>query len=69
VNTCKTCKWWKEEEQVYSDHAHMVCDYVDTIHNEGSSSFEVYAEALDDSGMEIALVTGPDFGCIHWEEK
>lgn len=68
--TCSSCKWWKEETIDYSYQA-MVCDFVDTT--QGYKAFnaghgaEVQAWASDDTGMDAALITGADFGCVNHE--
>jgi hypothetical protein len=32
-------------------------------------TFEVQAVASDDSGLNIAFITGPEFGCVHFSGK
>jgi len=66
MNRCKDCKFWKTRGMAYSHtETQTVCD------NEvsGPNQHEVYAESLDDTGMETALVTGPEFGCVNFEQR
>lgn len=57
MNTCKDCRWWYQSFFNFCEHEKL--------------SKEIAGESdrawCDDnlSGIE----TGPDFGCIHWEEK
>lgn len=59
---CKDCKFWGV---VYSG----VCDKEKRIQSDPESTFEIEAFALDDSGLEANLVTGPMFGCVHFVKK
>ena len=64
MGTCKDCKYWG----TYYERA---CDRVGDMHTERTpdSSFEIEATALDDSGLEVQLLTGPDFGCVQFVQK
>lgn len=60
---CRTCKWWG---RYYTN----VCDFVTTTMAENpQTKFVIDAFANDDQGLEAMLVTGPDFGCIHWQQS
>jgi len=60
---CKDCKWW-------GLYLKGVCDKVGNIDVEkGFKKFSIEARADDDQGLEAYLVTGPDFGCIHFINK
>jgi len=60
---CKNCKYWGASFA-------GACDFVDTIQAEkGSASVQIHATAHDDSGLCSSLLTGPDFGCVHFEGK
>ncbi len=58
MNTCKDCKWWHPDDAVgYCGSLKIVDD-----------------QDKEPSGDEFAMYmgvfcTGPDFGCIHWEQK
>ena len=61
--TCKNCKWW-------SVNFEGDCSFVKTVHViHKPTQFEVIGIARDDQGLEWFLRTGPDFGCIHFEQK
>jgi hypothetical protein len=62
MNTCKTCKWWGKWEPT-------ICDKVTHDFGKPNTQFELIIHADDDSNLWGALKTGPDFGCIHHEEK
>jgi hypothetical protein len=58
---CKNCKYWDKKNKgicVMEGFADISLD---------SSAFEVVFQAGDDQGLEMALRTGPDFGCIHFK--
>ncbi len=87
MKTCKTCKWWKDEEdrldrytnakKCTSPHVHFarINSYVaderllTTDEDERDPLPPTDAGVLDGSGYWGALFPGPDFGCIHHEEK
>lgn len=54
--SCKTCLYWKDKRY---------CDYVN-IQDGGNKQFFIDVYVLDDSGLEVTLLTGPDFGCCHF---
>ena len=58
---CKDCKFWGVD---YDGD----CDRVG-YHENGPVMFDYYVNANDDSGLEFRLLTGPDFGCVHFEKK
>jgi hypothetical protein len=70
MNTCKTCKHWDtsqpEDFGVYHGDSHFPCE-----RNDGTvqiaQAHGAYTSTFD--GSHPGLVTGPDFGCIHWEKK
>ncbi len=69
MNTCKTCRWWNGEQGVaiYSENGKS-CDNPKLNPAQYSSRPVDGAEGIamsDDTHIE----TGPDFGCIHHEEK
>ena len=64
MNTCKTCKWWGWRKY------DPICDLSDTVQFPCKSS---HMAGDDPAGMVDAedyggVLTGPDFGCIHYEE-
>ena len=63
MKTCKNCKWW-------SISFENDCDFVKSNHaSHKSIQFEMIGLPKDDRGLGAFLVTGPDFGCIHFEQK
>lgn len=63
MNQCITCKYWGVDFE-------GVCDLVDTLTaREPDTCFYIEVKADDDQGLEVRLVTGPHFGCIHYKEK
>jgi hypothetical protein len=70
MNTCKTCKWWVEHQETknpngtVSDYMHHQC----THHKIGGGDSDT--DGLDDqSDFDHGIGTGPNFGCIHHEQK
>ena len=63
MNTCKTCYWWGRD---YSG----ACTRVNSDYGLNyKTQFEIKATTDDDQGLTVLLITGPDFGCIHWRSK
>ena len=62
---CKTCKWWEEEP----DGGWGGDDWRDCNHKKLNGN-QRGSDVCVPIGWEGAnIVTGPDFGCIHWEGK
>ena len=61
---CKNCKWWEADSN---------CDFIFTIQGEDTykkgHGADIVCWALDDSGLEVRLKTGPDFGCVNFQLK
>jgi hypothetical protein len=62
MGTCDQCKWWGR-------YRGGQCDRVDRFGDEPGRTFEIWFSALDDSGLQLGLETGPKFGCILFEAK
>lgn len=59
MQTCKTCCWWEDGR----------CNVIDTkIAEKPETRFEIDVRVDDDSGLNVKLKTGPDFGCVLHEE-
>ena len=59
-NTCKNCLFW-------GSYREGECDRVGgTFSRNPAAGFDIVARVLDDSGLSVGLVTGPDFGCVHF---
>ena len=62
-NTCKNCLVW-------GPYREGECDRVGGIFSQNpAAGFDIVATVLDDSGLSVGLVTGPDFGCVHFFAK
>ena len=67
MNTWKTCKWWGEGPRDWTFPDVRSCGWES---QRIDMSDTIYPYYLDDLGEQDAnFETGPDFGCIHWEEK
>ena len=64
MNKCKDCKWWGSSG-IY-DNSLKYCGKAEDI-----TSSEWRALFSGSTWIELTgnCVTGPDFGCIHWEKK
>ncbi len=71
MNTCKTCKFWGKPKKAGMLGLSNIadCDMVNNIIPEVDKTFEIDASADDESNMNVALITGENFGCIHHEAK
>lgn len=58
---CRTCKHWGENR---------VCNeaFVRVVIKDFNTSQERIELDADDE-LSQSLITGPDFGCVHWEGK
>ena len=61
--TCKNCKFWGHYRKGECDRAGGL------FPDNPSASFDIVARVLDDTGLDTGLVTGPDFGCVHFAKK
>lgn len=60
---CQNCRFW-------GHYRKGECDRVGGLFSDDpGTSFDVVARVLDDSGLSIGLVTGPRFGCLHFEAR
>lgn len=62
MNRCKTCKWWDTSHREYSP---LPAGY-------GECSIEYQTETSGVFGRydtTSGVITGPEFGCVHHEEK
>ena len=58
IGTCKECRWWKLI-YVMGDCTKTVSGWRGTMASGNNENSE----------WEGGVLTGPDFGCWHWEEK
>lgn len=67
MGNCKDCKYWES----YWDgrktwNTCEVADWVGQTDAIADDAIALYADALDDSGLEAGMKTGPMFGCIKF---
>jgi hypothetical protein len=65
VGHCKDCEYWAHD--TWDD-----CDRVlfDRVGDENDpAKFSYHVDASDDQGLEFRLIVGPEFGCVHFEQK
>jgi len=70
MGCCKTCKYWKYEDKDTRargcENEKLGGDYDDFVFDRRAPTDEL-AVFVDEGGW--ALWTGPDFGCVHHEER
>jgi hypothetical protein len=64
TNTCKNCRWWGSAFDGECDFPNTVFSDIDK-----ATLFVVNVSADDDSNLQCSVMTGPDFGCIHFAER
>ena len=65
MQTCKTCKHYQDERC-----ERATVRYDRGTHEEGPARrFELNVRVLDDSGLDLWLEVGPDYGCVLHEPK
>jgi hypothetical protein len=70
METCKTCKHWGRRVERFDGMRLKSCDAPLIRYGYHVSEDEVTdngALVEDDEGW--GMVTGPEFGCLHWEVK
>jgi hypothetical protein len=63
MGCCKNCKWW---DRTYDSVCDLVSYDTDGV-GDAESAFHV--DVLDDSGLNVLFVTGPEFGCVRFDPK
>ena len=72
---CKTCKFWEPLNRFSGEHSkNGECDgldgsRMDTRGRPKEQTFTIEVSVHDDSGLNVRLITGPNFGCVLHEEK
>lgn len=61
IGTCKDCKWWEKDEH-WGDN-------VGICQSPKIADPAIDAQAFQCTDKYEDILTGPDFGCVHWEEK
>lgn len=69
MNTCDTCKWWGMEQyrHVFDGDDFKLCG--NTKVNEWKGSNTDPDTVCLHKSIDTSIITGPKFGCIHWEAK
>jgi len=65
MGNCKNCKHWEKYPASFWDFNRPMtaCDL--EVYD-GEAQFEIQASAADDTNLSACLVTGPEFGCVHF---
>lgn len=61
IGACKDCKWWEKDEH-WGDN-------VGICQSQKIADPAIDAQAFQCTDKYEDILTGPDFGCVHWEEK
>lgn len=78
--TCKNCKWWgvdydnscdaPQADVTYRPAGLPFPSHLEKIRTlSDSAGFIIEATAVDDTGLSASLITGPDFGCVKFQQK
>lgn len=76
--TCNTCKHWQtdvwDDFSVYAGDVHFPCEHPkngDERATDGMAANAYFpgSDSLSGGNEILKMNTGPDFGCIHHEEK
>ena len=59
IGTCKDCRWWRSEQS----------QTMKPCKKEITADRYAVDGGWGDNEYKRGIVTGPDFGCIHWEER
>ena len=59
---CKNCRWWDSDGE---------CNKVEWEEKgkPAPKMFQMNIRVADDTGLDVHLMTGPDFGCVQFEAK
>lgn len=75
IGRCRDCKWWGYKvNNKYFPHL-KECELQHHCDPDSEKPFYAWCDDSDnkerelDCGIDGHLLTGPDFGCVHWEEK
>ena len=71
IGTCKNCKYWNRRNWVFGECTHLL-DGAGVYFAAQDRKDIVSAYAIpwkSKGGPIIQMMSGKDFGCVHWEEK
>lgn len=64
LGTCKTCVFWRAYHYMHKPAFHA-CDVQGTARAmEAATLLDVDVTVSDDSGLNVHMITGPEFGCV-----
>lgn len=62
---CKDCKYWGMDYTGACAYA----DYIDDKDKNDPKHFGFQVTADDDQGLDCIVLTGPNFGCVNFQDK
>lgn len=65
---CKDCRYWEFHHDTRGRKWHT-CEAANWVNRDDQiddSDIAYYADALDDSGLDAGIKTGPMFGCVKF---
>ena len=67
---CKNCAFWTPNIYKQKNQIKGECDAVHSIMTDKNPeiTFEIEATADDDSNLSAELITGCNFGCVHFKQ-
>lgn len=70
MGNCKDCRNWETHTDIF-DKRWTECniDFVERKDAIGDSDMAIYANACDDTGLDVGLKTGPMFGCVQFQRR
>ena len=70
TKTCKSCNWWDDTVRVLDEESNCRCPKLRYVDYPDSPTEDKDKLVVSDSERYHAyILTGPDFGCIHYKEK
>lgn len=68
---CKDCKHWGHPKKKYRSSLGNNCNKIEFEEAcvPPKNGIIYYLDALDDTGLLFTLKTGPEFGCVNFEEN
>ena len=68
MNTCETCKYWNRDYKIVKGVSD--CDRLNCLPDlPNNTMLRIDTFVHDDSGLDTVLMTGKDFGCVHYTGK
>lgn len=67
MTRCKDCAFWRPTAKYLGDTRRQ-CDALDNLTVDQTLAPEINVHVDDDSGLDVILLTPPDFGCVLGKE-